>query len=104
MSQRNEPIALVSDIISPSLINTAVTTAFVNPSETINCIGNVSFAVTLPSAVGIQGTTYTLVNSTTGVITLTPVVGQKINSDLTIDLVQWISRTVQSNNSDWIII
>lgn len=104
MSERNQPIALVSDIIFPTLINTSVATTFVNPSETINCIGNVNFAVTLPSAVGIQGTTYTLVNSTTGIITLTPVGGQKINGDLTIDLTQWVSRTVQSNNSDWIII
>ena len=97
-------VALVTDNPAPSLINTAVATTFVTPNETINCIGNVDFAVTLPSAVGIQGTTYTLVNSTSGIITLTPVSGQKINGDLTIDLVQWISRTVQSNNSDWIII
>ena len=96
--------ATIADLPAPSLINTAVATTFVTPNETINCIGNVNFAVTLPSAIGIQGTTYTLVNSTTGIITLTPVVGQKINGDLTIDLVQWISRTVQSNNSDWIII
>jgi len=88
----------------PTLINTALATIFVNPNETINCTGNVNFAVTLPNAIGIQGTTYTLVNSATGIITLTPVLGQKINGDLTIDLTQWISITVQSNNSDWIII
>jgi len=104
MPDQTGTVALVTDIPAPSLINTAVTTTFVNPNETINCIGNVNFAVTLPSAVGIQGTTYTLVNSATGVITLTPSLGQKINGDLTIDLTQWVSRTVQSNNSDWIII
>ena len=67
-------VALVTDNPAPSLINTAVATTFVTPNETINCTGNVDFAVTLP------------------------------NGDLTIDLVQWISRTVQSNNADWIII
>ena len=105
MSERNQPIALVSDIISPTLITTSVATTFVNPSETILCIGNGTFPVNLPSAIGIQGTTFTLVNGGTGVITLTPSnVTQKINGSLTIDLTQNISRTVQSNNSDWIII
>ena len=103
MSQRNEPIALVSDIISPSLINTAVTTAFVNPSETIKCTSG-TFAVTLPLANPIQGTTFTLVNSGTGVITLTPAAGDLINGVATITLTQYVSRTVQSDGNNWIII
>ena len=63
-------IALTSDIIPPStLINTAVTTTFVNANETINCTAG-TFSVNLPTAVGIQGRVYILVNSGTGVITL----------------------------------
>jgi hypothetical protein len=91
----------------PTLINTQVATTFVNPNETINCRGSVvqgTFAVTLPSAGGIIGTTFTLVNSGFGIITLTPVVGELINGSATIELVQYISRTVQSDGADWIII
>jgi hypothetical protein len=103
MSERNQPIALVSDIISPTLISTNGATAFVNPSETIKCTSG-TFAVTLPSADPIQGTTFTLVNSGTGVITLTPVGGDLINGSLTITLTQYVSITVQSDGSNWIII
>jgi hypothetical protein len=103
MSQRNEPIALVSDIISPSLINTNGSTTFVNPSETINCTAN-TFAVTLPPANPIQGTTFTLINSGTGVITLTPAAGDLINGASTITLTQYVSRTVQSDGNNWVII
>lgn len=103
MPDQTGTVALVTDNPAPSLINTAVTTTFVNPNETINCTSG-TFAVNLPSANSIQGTTFTLVNSGTGVITLTPAVGQFINGSATIDLVQYISRTVQSNGTDWIII
>jgi hypothetical protein len=96
-------VALVTDVQAPSLINTAVATTFVNPNETINCTSG-TFAVALPSASGIIGTTYTLVNSGTGVIVLAPVVGQFINGSAAIDLVQYVSRTVQSDGADWIII
>jgi hypothetical protein len=87
----------------PTLINTNGTTAFVNPNETIRCTAN-TFAVTLPSANPIQGTTFTLVNSGTGVITLTPAAGDLINGVLTITLTQYVSRTVQSDGNNWIII
>ena len=88
----------------PTLINTAVATTFVNPNETINCISN-TFVVNLPTAALITGTTYTLVNSGTGIITLTPAVGEFINGSATIDLAtQYTSRTVQSDGADWIII
>lgn len=103
MSERNQPIALVSDIISPSLVSTNGATTFVNPSETIRCTSG-TFAVTLPSANPIQGTTFTLVNSGTGVITLTPAAGDLINGVATITLTQYVSRTVQSDGNNWIII
>lgn len=103
MSERNQQIALVSDIIFPTLINTAVTTTFVNPNETINCTGG-TFSVNLPTASGIQGRLYVLVNSGTGVITLDPNGAETINGNTTITLTQYVSRTVQSDGTNWIII
>jgi len=93
-----------SPIGSPTLRNVTATTTFATPNETVNCTGN-TFTVNLPTAVGIQGTTYTLVNSGTGVITLQPNGLETINGSLSIDLsIQYISRTVQSDGSNWIII
>ena len=96
-------VALVTDNPAPSLINTAVTTTFVNPNETINCTGG-TFSVNLPTASGIQGRLYVLVNSGTGVITLDPNGAETINGNATITLTQYISRTVQSDGTNWIII
>ena len=89
---------------APTLRNVTATTTFATPNETINCTGN-TFTVNLPTAVGIQGTTYTLVNSGIGVITLDANGTETINGSLTIVLSkQYISRTVQSDGSNWIII
>jgi len=96
-------IALTSDIIPPSLSNVIGETTFATANETINCTAN-TFSVNLPTAVGIQGTTYVLVNSGTGVITLDGNGTETINGSLTIDLAQYVSRTVQSDGSNWIII
>ena len=103
MPNASGTVALVTDNPAPSLINTAVTTTFVNPNETIKCTSG-TFAVNLPSANPIQGTTFTLVNSGTGVITLTPAAGDLINGVATITLTQYVSRTVQSDGNNWIII
>tara|TARA_R110000824_G_scaffold29701_1_gene98581 strand:- start:122 stop:745 length:624 start_codon:yes stop_codon:yes gene_type:complete len=86
-----------------SLRNVSATDTFATENETINCTSG-TFIVNLPTAVGIQGTTYTLVNSGTGIITLKGNIGQTINGSTTIDLAQYISRTVQSDNANWIII
>ena len=86
-----------------SLRNVSSTDTFATANETINCTAN-TFTVNLPTAVGIQGTTYTLINSGSGTITLDANGTEKINGSLTIDLVQYVSRTVQSDNTNWIII
>jgi hypothetical protein len=88
---------------SPSLRNVSATDTFATASETVNCTAN-TFTVNLPTAVGIQGTVYTLVNSGTGIITLDPNGTETINGSLTIDLTQYTSRTVQSDGTNWIII
>jgi len=89
--------------LSATLRNVSVTTTFATANETVNCTAN-TFIVNLPTAIGIQGTPYTLVNSGTGIITLKGNLGQTINGSLTIDLAQYTSRTVQSDGTNWIII
>ncbi len=86
-----------------TLRNVSATDTFSTANETINCTAN-TFNVNLPTAVGIQGTTYTLVNSGTGVITLDGNGAETINGTETIELIQYISKTVQSDNTNWVII
>ena len=86
-----------------TLRNVSSTDTFATANETINCTAN-TFIVNLPTAVGIQGTPYTLVNSGTGIITLDANGTETINGSLTIDLEQYTSRTVQSDGTNWIII
>ncbi len=106
-SDLNKPISTATqtalDAKGPTLRNVSNTTTFSAANETINCTSG-TFIVNLPTAVLIQGTTYTLVNSGTGIITLKGNIGQTINGSLTINLTQYQSRTVQSDNANWIII
>tara|TARA_R110002126_G_scaffold153682_2_gene300806 strand:- start:53 stop:679 length:627 start_codon:yes stop_codon:yes gene_type:complete len=87
-----------------TLRNVSAIATFATATETINCTAN-TFTVNLPTAVGIQGTTYILVNSGTGVITLDADGTETINGSLTIDISkQYVSRTVQSDGTNWIVI
>lgn len=87
-----------------TLRNVSATDTFSTANETINCTSG-TFTVNLPTATGIQGTVFTLVNSGTGRITLDGNGTETINGSLTILLKkQYISRTVQSDGSDWIVI
>ena len=100
----NESLEISIVATSATLRNVSTTDAFVTAGETINCLSG-TFTVSLPTAALIQGTTYTLVNSGTGTITLAPNGGETINGSATIDLeMQHISRTVQSDGSNWIVI
>jgi len=87
----------------PSLRNVTSTDTFATANETINCTSG-TFTVNLPTAVGIQGTTYTLVNSGVGVITLDGNGAETIQGSATVDLTTQISIRVQSDGTNWIII
>lgn len=63
-----------------------------------------TYAVTLPTAVGISGKQYTIKNSGTGVVTLTANGAELIDASGTKALVQYNSITVMSNNTGWIIL
>lgn len=87
-----------------TLRNVSSADAFATDNETVNCTSG-TFTVTLPTAVGIQGTIFTLVNSGTGRITLDPNGTETINGSLTILIKkQYVSRTVQSDGTNWVVI
>ncbi len=87
-----------------SLRNVTTTDTFSTGNETINCTSG-TFTINLPTAVGIQGTIFTLVNSGTGNITLNPNGTETINGSLTILIKkQYVSRTVQSDGTNWVVI
>ena len=94
----------ITTLGSSSLRNINSTDTFSTPNETLNCTSG-TFTVNLPTAVGIQGVVYTLVNSGTGIITLDANGTETINGSETIEIKrQYLSRTVQSDGSNWIII
>jgi len=75
-----------------------------NSDYTINCLLS-SYTVTLPSANGILGRIYNIKNTGTGVITLSGNYSETIDGGNTALLtMQYQSITIQSTNSNWIII
>jgi hypothetical protein len=70
---------------------------------TVDCTAN-TFAVTLPTAVGITGRTYIIKNSGTGIITLNTTSSQTIDGTASgvLTLVQYDSITLMSNGANWI--
>lgn len=71
----------------------------------INCTSG-SFTVTLPTAVGAQGKIYIIKNSGSGVITIATTSSQTIDAYTSgnLQLLQYDSLMVVSNNANWIII
>jgi len=88
---------------STPLINISATYTALAADYTINAINN-TFVVTLPTAVGISGKIYVIKNSGTGIISLATTGGQLIDGLATQTLPIYVSYTVQSNNTGWIII
>ena len=85
-----------------AIINTA-TTLGVN-DNTVVC-NSANFTVTLPSAVGIQGRKYTIVNNSAFQIQVSEASGQKINGD-GIWYLQFDGAfvTVESNGTNWTVV
>lgn len=71
----------------------------------VNCVAN-TFAITLPTAVSVTGQTYIIKNSGTGVITLNTTSSQTIDGQASgaITLAQYVSYSVMSTGTGWIII
>ena len=84
------------------IINTA-TTLGIN-DNTVVC-NSANFTVTLPSAVGIRGRKYTIVNNSAFQIQVSEASGQKINGD-DIWYLQFDGAfvTVESNDTNWIVV
>jgi hypothetical protein len=70
---------------------------------TINCISGAQ-TITLPTAVGIEGQVFVVKNSSTGVITITGTASQTIDGYDSIETDFPQSLTLQSTNTNWIII
>lgn len=69
----------------------------------IECTAN-SFTVTLPTAVGITGTMYSIKNSGTGTITVATTSSQTIDGSLTQPLTQYDNLVVMSNGANWLVV
>jgi hypothetical protein len=70
---------------------------------TIECT-NGTFTITLPTAIGKNGKIYNIVNSGLGTILVITTSSQTINGQLSQPVNAGNSMTVQSNNSNWLII
>jgi hypothetical protein len=82
---------------------TAVTTTFGVMDYTIDCTAG-TFALNLPTAVGIAGRVYITKNSGVGVITLTPAGAELIDGAATKVVNATGFVQVQSTGAGWIII
>lgn len=74
---------------------------------TVDCTSG-TFAVTLPTAVGITGRTYNIKNSGTGVITINTTGGQTVDDQIsgywTLGASSYANMCVQSDGTNWIIL
>jgi len=69
----------------------------------INCTSN-TFTINLPTGADIDGRSYVIKNTGTGVITIDAYSTQTIDGNRTIDLYQYDSVTIVSDGTNWIII
>ncbi len=96
-----------ADINMGTAAYTAKTSAYTlsNTDYTVNCTSG-TFALTLPTAIGITGKLFVLNNSGTGTITLNTTSSQTIDGSAsgTLTLAQYKNYTVQSDGSNWIVL
>lgn len=111
-STSNRTIVLPDASGTVALTGTTTSSAYVAKTSgytvtaadgTINCTSG-TFTVTLLTAAGIVGQSFTIKNSGAGTITLATTSSQLIDSALTQTLGPGVSMTVQSTNAGWILI
>jgi len=93
-----------SSVSSNYVAKTAAYTLTATDTQ-VECTAN-SFAITLPTAVGITKKEYGIKNSGTGTITIATTSSQGIDgtTDSSTALAQWDNIRVMSNGASWIII
>ena len=74
------------------------------PTEDVIDATSADITITLPTAVGKEGKTYTVKNSSAGVITISPSGAETIDGESSIDTNSKTALTLLSTNSNWIII
>ena len=80
------------------------TYAILTTDQIVECISG-TFTTTLPTAVGVTGKEYTIINSGTGVITVATTSSQLISGQSSIAInYQYQVYTVISNGANWIIL
>ena len=91
-----------ASVVFPYLAITALRTLDATDYQ-VDCTAN-TFAVTLPTAVGITGRVYSIKNSGTGVITVATTSSQTIDGVTTQTLNQYDNIVVMSNGANYIIL
>jgi hypothetical protein len=89
---------------APTLVNLTADYTGTTTDYTFNCTAN-TFSVTLPTAIGVKGKIYVIKNSGTGIITVNTTSSQTIDGSSSILIKkQYLSRAVQSDGTNWVII
>lgn len=90
---------------NPLLRNVITSQTILTTDYTINVTTTGATTQTLPTAVGVIGKVYNIVNSGGGDITVATTSSQTINGSVGISMTeQYLSRTFQSDGSNWILI
>ena len=99
----NAPVTIQNIVLTYSVITSAAT---LSTQTYASCSGATTYAVTLPTAVGVQGLVYTVKsNMNAGVIlTVNTTSSQTIDGSTSITLSRYSSLMVISNGSNWEII
>ncbi len=97
-------IDVTSPSDNPNIRNISTTQSILTTDRTLNCTGG-TITLTLPTAVGVTGKEYVIKNSGAGTITVDTTGSQTIDGSTSIEIKkQNLSRRLQSNGFNWIVI
>jgi hypothetical protein len=89
----------------PSFLNVSGSSSILTTDYTLNVVSTGDTTQTLPTAIGVIGKVYNIVNSGGGIVTVATTASQTINGSIGIIMTeQYLSRTFQSDGSNWILI